>query len=516
MSGPYKLIGVDTDSLFPPRVEAKLAAKFVGEGESVYHARKYGIIGGGDSTKAAANTTALNALITLAPSGSWIFFEAGTTYFTNITLPSGKVINLRGAGMGRSVVRRPAGATGDFITVSTNYTCLEDFTIEGGRYQNTGTPGMDNLVLNASYVHVARVGINKATGSGLVLGKTAPALVCYFSDLQFRENLAHHIHTVAGSDSTDNMFVNIEGGYSGKSGVKLDTGSQNMLNVHMWASGMEDAVDKHGFWINSTNNLITAPQAETNLGEGMYVTSNRNVIVGLRSWGNVKRGLFVTGTGNNFNGGLIERNNVENTAAAVSDAFAAIVVSAGTRNTFTGISTADTTTAITSKDPTANGSPAATYPYPGKPAAITMSYAVRLESGTDFNLWTGCRFPDDYTLSGSTAPYSLSNGAGNSDVFMGVDFATSAPPTQTVVTGNVRVPAVSDVILVSAGSSITAVLGHRAGRRVTLIFTNAGSGGSVTDGAGLNLAGNFSPIAGSTLSLVSDGTTWYETSRSIN
>lgn len=60
-------------------------------------------------------------------------------------------------------------------------------------------------------------------------------------------------------------------------------------------------------------------------------------------------------------------------------------------------------------------------------------------------------------------------------------------------------------------STITAA--NNAGRRVSLIFRDVLT---VNDGSNLRLAGNFTTSADDTLSLVCDGTNWYETSRSAN
>ncbi|MCC4907772.1 hypothetical protein [Microbacterium sp. cx-59] len=503
------------DGQVPSRLTAtSLNRAFVGEGAPVFHSVVHGVSVGPPAT-ASANTSALSALLSSAPSGAIIQFPPGTIYLTDITLAPGKIVHLRGAGRSVTSLRRPSGVSGDFITINSASSTISDLTVEGGRYQNASSPDMDNICVNAPYVNLQRLGVNKASGSGIVLGKAGPAIVGFYSDIQFRENRGYHIRTIAGSDSTDGMWVNIEGGYSGRSGVRLDLGSQNMLNVHMWASGMEDVSDNHGVWINSTNNTLTNLQCETNNGEGIYVTSNRNVLGIIRSWGNVKRGLYLTGTANSFTGGTFERNNVGNTATAVSDAFAQIVLSGATRNTLVGLVTIDSTSTIGSANPSSNGSPSATYPFPGKSvASFTAAFALREESGADYNNFTGCRFHDEYTLSGTNPAYSFAPGVGHNDAFSAVDFGATAPPTQTVVSGVVRIPSFSDVVQVNAGSTITSVIGQRVGRRATIIFTGSGTGSVTDNGTSLKLASDFLPTPGSTLSLVSDGTNWYETGRS--
>ncbi len=507
--------GIIRDTQLPARLsDVELKAMFIGEGAPVFHAAKSGIVSGSAST-ALANSAALLALLSIVPSGSIIQFPVGVIYFTNITVDAGKIIHLRGAGRNVTTLRRPAGVTGDFITINAASSTLSDLTVEGGRYQNTGNSGMDNIVVNAAYVTLQRLGVNKATGSGIVLGKAGPAIVGFYSDLQFRENLHYHIRTISGSDSTDGMWVNIEGGFSGRSGIRLDTGSQNMINVHMWASGMEDIADNHGIWVNSTNNTLNSLQCETNTGEGIYVTGSRNVFSAVRSWGNMKRGLFLTGMGNSFTGGTFERNCITNTVGSISDAFAQIVLSGANRSSLVGINVIDLTTTINSADPSSRGSPAATYPHPGKSAAVlTASYALREESGADYNNFTGCQFREEYTLGGSTPPYSFASGVGNNDSFSAVDFGAVPVPIQTVVSGTVRIPSYSDVIQVNAGSSITNIVGQKTGRRATIIFIGTGTGSVTGNGSTLNLASNFNPIPGNTLSLISDGTNWYETARS--
>lgn len=75
-------------------------------------------------------------------------------------------------------------------------------------------------------------------------------------------------------------------------------------------------------------------------------------------------------------------------------------------------------------------------------------------------------------------------------------------------------PDYSDLITITAGEAlINAINASYAGRRVTLVFTVAVM---VADGNNLRLNTPLSAAADTTLSLVCDGTTWFETGRSIN
>jgi len=70
-----------------------------------------------------------------------------------------------------------------------------------------------------------------------------------------------------------------------------------------------------------------------------------------------------------------------------------------------------------------------------------------------------------------------------------------------------------EVFIISGTTAITSVTASWGQRRVTLIFSGALT---FTDGSNLKLNGNFVTTADDTISLVCDGTNWYETSRSAN
>lgn len=78
----------------------------------------------------------------------------------------------------------------------------------------------------------------------------------------------------------------------------------------------------------------------------------------------------------------------------------------------------------------------------------------------------------------------------------------------------ITVPTVGDLINVTGTTGITSISATgQAGRRVTLVFAGALT---VTDGSNLKLNGNFVTTADDCLTLVCDGTNWYEVSRSAN
>jgi hypothetical protein len=88
----------------------------------------------------------------------------------------------------------------------------------------------------------------------------------------------------------------------------------------------------------------------------------------------------------------------------------------------------------------------------------------------------------------------------------------AATPT-VAAAGALTLPA-GEVITVTGNTNITSITAtNQFNRRVTLIFTGTPT---VTDGSNLKLAGNLVAAADTTITLVCNGTNWYETSRSVN
>ena len=69
----------------------------------------------------------------------------------------------------------------------------------------------------------------------------------------------------------------------------------------------------------------------------------------------------------------------------------------------------------------------------------------------------------------------------------------------------------------TGGTTITQLDGAIAGQVVTIIITSATNSSQISNGGNFKLSANFTPNADDTLTLyTSDGTTWYELSRSAN
>jgi hypothetical protein len=85
-------------------------------------------------------------------------------------------------------------------------------------------------------------------------------------------------------------------------------------------------------------------------------------------------------------------------------------------------------------------------------------------------------------------------------------------PTVASASG-LTLPDRPDVIIISGTTDISSVTASRPNRRATLIFEDALT---FIDGGNLKLAGNLVTTTNDTITLVCDGTDWYETARSVN
>jgi hypothetical protein len=123
-------------------------------------------------------------------------------------------------------------------------------------------------------------------------------------------------------------------------------------------------------------------------------------------------------------------------------------------------------------------------------------------------------------LGASTAAIKVNSTVGANELQLGnlltngsrsiIDSRTSPP---TVASAATVTPPRYGIVKVTGGTTITQVDAHEAGYTMTLVFAGALT---VTNGGNLRLAGNFTTSADDTLTLVSDGTNWYEVARSVN
>lgn len=109
-------------------------------------------------------------------------------------------------------------------------------------------------------------------------------------------------------------------------------------------------------------------------------------------------------------------------------------------------------------------------------------------------------------------PPNFTNQTSHIDTVLGTYPATAPPTVASAAT--IALPLDVPVVSISGTTSITSVTAtNHARRRVTLIFQGVLT---FTDGSNLKLAGDFVTTADDTITLVCDGTNWYEVARSAN
>jgi Pectate lyase superfamily protein len=132
----------------------------------------------------------------------------------------------------------------------------------------------------------------------------------------------------------------------------------------------------------------------------------------------------------------------------------------------------------------------------------------------------GLQLENVTVLGASTAAIKVNSSVGTNEFQLGnlltnvgravIDARTSI---RSVASGASITPPREHLVQVTGGTTITQIDPHEASYVMTLVFTGALT---VTDGGNLKLAGNLTTTADDTLTLVSDGTNWFEVSRSVN
>jgi hypothetical protein len=476
-----------------------------------FNVRDFGAVGDGVTDDTAAIEAALAAMPaltgTFTASGGMIFFPAGR-YMTQggHISPSARRIHVRGAGRYNTFLYKIAGSTAsDVFTFNGSYTGIRDLTINGDTTAASG----DGIVLNAQACYALDVFVTSTGGNGITLGKTASAINSELRGVIVRLANAYGIEVVSGSGSTDCQWSNVNVGNSGKSGVRIATGAQQMTNVHVWGSGLAGSgTDKDGFWLASGNNSLTGCESETNTGHGVRIGAgcNGNLLVACDLWGNVTNGLYGFNCKKTILVGNKTRYNGVGNPSSSSTGFAGIVNESGTEWLLTGNLSWDEALAIAA----GSYSTAPTNPFPGRTATFTQTYAyAETNTGTgspDRNHVSGNHWRKQDHKTGAMLTLGVAS-------IWGTNNLGNEPLPTTASAATTSLPAAFDLVNITGTTTITSITASNVGRRVTLQFTNASPGG-LTDGGNLQLAGNFGPTGNDTITLICDGTNWIECSRS--
>lgn len=488
--------------------ESYLNGLYSQKNEIFFNVKNFGAKGDGTTN----DTAAINAAIAAMPSipNSWgngasgvLYFPAGR-YITNggHIIPNDKRMKIMGAAAYSTIINQRAGQTSDLFTVNAGNSGLSDITLAGAREAAAG----DLLVLNAGYGFAENMTLSGANNNAITVGKSGGSIVHRLTNINIRDPRGYGIHTVASSGSTDGQWTNIDIGHSGLSAVRIETGSQMLLNVHVWGSGMESDTDKHGFWLSSTSTQLVGCQSECNRGYGIQITpsgSNAQDVIGCKIWGNGSGAIYgfqaqkIVLSGNN-----IYRNCVNNTSGSTAFAYSAIGNDGGVEWAVQGNNIWDDGGAIPA------GPSNFTYSYPGRTAgSAQQTAAYREQNAADFNSITGNLMRAERTRSGVPIVLTGSHSAQSGNVFGATQAALTIASAATIT-----VPPTSEYYEITGTTQITAINPSKLGRRVTFVFTNASPAG-MTDGATIKLASAYAPVQNGTITLICAGSVWRETSR---
>jgi hypothetical protein len=175
-------------------------------------------------------------------------------------------------------------------------------------------------------------------------------------------------------------------------------------------------------------------------------------------------------------GGQYQRNGVQGTSTYK----AGIQISTGCTVTLNGVSMID------------------------RGASPTQNYGLQLDPGVSRLKVVGCTMAPNVN-----APYSF---AGVPTSFTETDNYTNE--STSVASANiVTLPKFGRYFAITGTTTINGLADQWLGREVTLMFTGACT---LAKTGGLVIASSYAATANDTISLVSDGTNWYEKSRSVN
>lgn len=479
-------------------------------GEHLVNVRQYGARGDGTTDDTAAIMSAIAAMTIYSVFGqvtTVLYFPAGRYLFSGSAVFNARTI-VRGDGKYISLIYAPNAVNGDAFTFNAQNSGLEHVSIGGnGAAKRVG----DGAVFNAAYPWLLSCRVENVAGNGYTIGKTAAAIGAKGLGVDTRDCDGYGVF-VQHAGSTDGQYSMCDLGRSGLSGFRAGAAGTQLNQVHAWGCGVSDITggnDGNGIWLSSSNCTAVNCEGETNLGAGLRIgTSGANActVTGGLYWGNAKAGIQgVLANRGNVSGAVIFNNGVSNTAGATSAAFAAVQLD-GCSNWDLNYSAWDDGAAIEAGF-YPNGTPS--FPFLGRTAGLfTQSYNYAEAGASDYNILHGLKARAADTRTGNAVFI-----VGINDVFAGNDFGTQNLPT-VASAATITLPGWADVVEVTGTTAISSINTGRPGRRVTLIFTNAAPG-SVSSGSHLVLRSAFTPAQNWTLTLISQGTTWYEVSRTV-
>jgi hypothetical protein len=166
--------------------------------------------------------------------------------------------------------------------------------------------------------------------------------------------------------------------------------------------------------------------------------------------------------------------------------------------------------------------------------AVVNNVAIRLENNCSYTVISNNSFYDHsneaiyitaasnvrYVITSNSfdassgTPDPITDNAQDPNSFIQNNVSDNLGFTVSSVVSNVlQIPVQGEFFTYTGTTGFNDISNKKAGRRVTIKFDDVAT---VTDGTALKMAGNFTSSADDTLTLVCDGTAWFEVTRSVN
>lgn len=431
---------------------------------SVLNVKDYGAVGNGTTD----DTVAIQAALTAA-AGKACYIPEGTYQISNLlALPSS--IYLFGAGPA-SILRLVNGTNKTVMTANTKSdVVLDNFAIDGNSANQSAGNGIDFITVTRFAIRNLK--ISSCYTSPIIVETTS--VNGQISGCNLSDGAGHGISISSCSKiSVTGNVINDPG----QSGINVSGSSYCTVgdNVCVCASVQTTGFAGVRFSNSSTFNTATGNSIK-NYSRGVFVTtsSHHNTIVGNVSDVSYYQGIFVELSDYT----TVVGNLVYNPGEAGSSTEAIRLSSAGYATVVGNVATDERVTPV-------------------------MTYGVEL-TGTSPNV----SIMGNTVWKATTAAVLVIVG-GNYHVRGNVNDLTLDVASQTTTT----LPDEGEYFNITGTNNITSVTASWIGRRVSLKFVDILT---FTDGNNLKLAGNLTTSADDTISLVCDGTNWYETGRSVN
>lgn len=261
--------------------------------ETVINVQTFGVKPGGTGLGVAADVANYNTMVAAfnaSPNTRGIYFPGhDLSYPIAAGAVFSKSVKYYGDSRDASKCLVVDNAQGDVITMNGGgpgrSPQIADITIDGNK--NSGARG-DLVVLDVGYATIRNVMFQNAGGTAIRQGKANRAIIANIDGAMIRLALNYGIWVQ--QDSTDALWNNLDIGTCGLSGVRVESSSQNMSNVHVWGCGTRGVTDDaSGFLILSSGNQMSTCQAETNWDDGFTfrdVDQNGSMMSACKSWAN--------------------------------------------------------------------------------------------------------------------------------------------------------------------------------------------------------------------------------------